>query len=235
MSDSPQPAAESADLFDYPLMLNLSARLVVVVGAGVVGRRKLEQLLLVGARVRLIDPMLAGCPHPSSLVESIGREFEPADLRDAELIFACTDSPSVNGRVVAEAKHRKQLCCRVDQPLDGTFALPAVLRRGKLTVAVSTGGGSPVLAARLRDRLAEQVPDSWGAALEIVAAVRRKWLTEQIDDKYNQWVLHSFWIDRLLPLVEQGKQSKIDKLLIETFGDDYSLDQLQLDFPEGTS
>lgn len=221
----------TAELFNYPLMLNLRDRLVVVVGAGTVGQRKLKRLLQVEARVRLIDPQLAGCPHPSRLVASIGRDFVAADLQDAVLVFACTDSPPVNQQVAIEAKRRRLLCCRVDQPLGGDFALPAVLSRGNLTVAVSTGGGSPALAAQIRDRLAEQVPDSWGFSLEIVAAVRRKWLTEQAEVKYDQQVLRSFWIERLLPLVEQGKLSEINRLLKETFGAGFSLEQLHL--PEG--
>ena len=225
--------AATGGRFNYPLMLNLHDRLVAVIGSGKVGRRKLLRLLSAGARVRLVGPQLAGHPYPSERVESIGRGFNPADLQGVLLVFACTDSPLVNRQVAAAAARRRLLCCCADQPQDGDFALPAVLTRGNLTVAVATGGDSPALAVQLRDRLTAQVPDSWGQTLEIVAAVRRKWLTEQIDDKYNRQVLRSFSLDRLLALVEQGKPSEIDRLLKDTFGDAFSLEQLRLRPPGG--
>lgn len=224
---------DTGDLFNYPLMLNLRDRLVVLVGAGTVGQRKLVGLLRVAARVRLVDPLLADNPHRSALVESIGRAFEPDDLNGALLVFACTDSALINVQIVTEARRRQILCCRADQSATGDFSLPAVLRRGALTVAVSTGGSCPALAAEIRDRLAVQVSDSWGFSLEIVSAVRRKWLTEQIDDKYNQQVLRSFWAEQLLPLIEQGRLADIDQLLTETFGEEFSLERLPLQLPEG--
>lgn len=224
---------ELTEQFNYPISLNLSGRLTVVVGAGNVGQRKLRRLLQVGARVRLIDPVLGSKPHPDAAVESICRCFEPVDLQGSQLVFACTDSARVNQHISEAARSQGLLCCRADQPTSGDFALPAVLQRGDLTVAVSTGGGSPALAVEIRDRLAEQVPDSWGFSLELMAKIRRKLLTDKIDNKYNQQVLRSFWADRLLPLIEQGKLSEIDHLLKETFGCEFSLEQLQVQLPEG--
>jgi hypothetical protein len=115
VSDRKALPAEPLDHFNYPIMLNLYGRLVVLVGAGAVGQRKLSRLLQVGARVRLIDPLLAAGPHPSALVESIARCFAPADLQDAVLVFACTDSAPVNQQVADEARRRQLLCCRADQ------------------------------------------------------------------------------------------------------------------------
>ncbi len=223
----------TAEQFDYPVMLKLFDRLVVVIGAGRVGQRKINRLLQVGARVRVVDPCLKDKPYPAAAVESFGRGFVPADLCGALLVFACTDSSVVNQQVVDEAARQQILCCRADQAFDGDFSLPAVLNRGRLTVAVSTGGGSPALAAAVRDTLAEKVADSWGFSLEVVAGIRRKWLTEKIGDQYNQQVLRQFWAERLLPLVEQGRMSEIDQLLIETFGVEYSLELLQVQLPEG--
>jgi len=223
----------SAEICNYPITLNLHGRLVVVVGAGNVGRRKVKNLLQAGARVRLIDPVLGQAPYPDSAVESVGRTFQADDLQSAQLVFACTDSSSVNQQVLEQA-HRQQLfCCRADQPGGSDFALPAVMRRGSLTLSVSTGGGSPALAAELRDRLVGLVPASWAFSLEVLAAVRQKLLTEQNADKYNQQVLRGFFLDRLLSLAEQGKISEIDQLLKERFGSDYSLERLETELPEG--
>jgi len=225
---------QSETMFFYPIFLNLQGRQAVVVGAGNVGRRKIEGLLQVGARVRVIDPQ----PVPDQLedrVELLPRTFAEGDLAGAFLVFACTDSEKVNHLVAATAQQQGVLCCRTDRPGESDFALPALFRQGPLTVAVSTGGGSPALAAEIRDHLAQQVPDCWGDSLELMAAIRRKWLTLSDRAQYNQRVLRSFWADRLLPLMEQKNSSEINQLLIETFGNEFSLEQLQVQLPEGTS
>jgi len=225
--------ASEAGLFNYPVVLKLAGELVVVVGAGLIGQRKVKRLLQAGARVRLVDPCLAANPHPAAEVESRGRAFQPDDLQAAKLVFACSDDDAVNQSVGEAARRQQLLCCRADRAEQGDFAVPAVLQKGRLNLAVSTSAGSPALAAEFRDRLAALVPDWWAFLLELASALRQKWLTEQIDDKYNQQVLRNFLVGRLLPLCEGGKLLEINELLINEFGDDFSLESLQLQLPEG--
>lgn len=227
--------AEQTSGFRYPIFLDLQDRLVVVVGAGTVGMRKLQRLLQAGARVRLIDPCLLGAPHPDTAVESVGRAFVPTDLQTAQLVFACTDSTVVNQQVSEAATRQQVFCCRTDLSVAGDFILPAVFNQEALTVAVSTAGSHPALAVDIRDRLAAEVPDYWGLSLEIMAQIRRKKLTANIDDQYNQQVLRRFWAEQLLPLLENGNMNKISSLLIESFGDEFSLEQLNVQLPEGIS
>jgi precorrin-2 dehydrogenase/sirohydrochlorin ferrochelatase len=227
--------AAKAPCFDYPVFLNLKARLVVVVGAGAVGRRKLAGLLRCGALVKLIDPGLAEQPGAEVGVEMLAREFQVGDLVGAALVFACTNRPEVNRVVAAEARRSGIFCCCAEQPSRGDFALPAVLRRGPLAIAVSTGGGSPALAVQLGDQLAQLLPENWGLGVEIIAAVRRKWLTEKLPSQYTQQVLRIFWEEQLMPTLAQGKAEAVDRLLRETFGENFSLAQLQIQLPEGMS
>ena len=219
--------------FLFPLCLSLKNRLVVLVGAGEVGRRKLAGLLQSGARVRLVDPLLKENPLNDQRVENLAREFRSGDLADSVLAFACSSDLLVNRQVVEEAQRQKIFCLSATDPGQGDFALPSVLRRGALTVAVSTGGGSPGLAALIRDRLDDQIPDSWGVAVEIVAAVRQKWLTEKTEGKYNQQVLRNFWETLLVPAIEEKNTQLIDQLLRETFGEAFSLADLKIHLPEG--
>lgn len=227
--------AAAERIFAYPVFLDLRGRLTVVVGAGSVGRRKVSGLLQAGARVRWIDPLLAEQTNTEAGVEVVGREFDEADLAGALLVIACTDVAAVNRQVLQAARRRQILCCCADQPDPGDFILPALLRRQNLQVAVSTGGTCPLLAAEMRDRLAQQVPDSWGASLELMTRIRRKWLTSGNGTQYNFQVLRLFWAERLLPLLEQKKTNEIDRLLVETFGKEFSLEQLQVRLPEGVS
>ena len=131
----------------YPLFLNLAGQSVVVIGAGKVATRKIRSLLAAGAHVTVISP------HAKRLligVRWLKRRYRRGDLRGACLVVAATNDLKVNEEICAEAKRRKLLVNCVAPPSAGNFIVPAVARRGRLTVAISTGGVSPALAKRLR-------------------------------------------------------------------------------------
>jgi cobalt-precorrin 5A hydrolase/precorrin-3B C17-methyltransferase len=142
----------------YPIILtNLRGALVVVVGGGAVGARKLRGLLAVGAVVRLISPAVT--PDLRALAASgaitwHARSYQPGDLAGARLAFAATDQRAVNAQVADDAAALGLLCNVADDPRAGDFHLPAVYREPGLLVTVSTAGASPSRAKRLRDQIA---------------------------------------------------------------------------------
>ena len=146
----------------YPIFLDVSWRKVVIVGGGAVAARKAAGLLAAGAGyVRAVAGKFVQ-DFPAAIEKRVA-DFQPADLDGAELVFAASDSAAVNDAVVAEARRRGILVQRGDAEEDhepGDFVLPAVLRCGPIVVAVSAGG-SPALAAALRDALAGSVSDDW--------------------------------------------------------------------------
>jgi cobalt-precorrin 5A hydrolase/precorrin-3B C17-methyltransferase len=147
----------------YPITLtNLRGALVVVVGGGAVGARKLRGLLAVGAAVRLISP--AATPDLRALAGSgaitwHARAYQPGDLAGARLVFAATDQRAVNAQVADAAAALGILCNVADNPRGGDFHLPAVHRGPGLLVAVSTAGTNPARAKRLRDQIAAWLLD----------------------------------------------------------------------------
>ncbi len=153
-----------SDETTYPITLtNLRGALVVVVGGGAVGERKLRGLLAVGAAVRLISP--AATPALRALADSgaitwHARPYQPGDLDGARLVFAATDQRAVNAQVADDAAALALLCNVADDPLAGDFHLPAVYREPGLLVAVSTAGASPARAKRLRDQIAAWLADN---------------------------------------------------------------------------
>jgi precorrin-2 dehydrogenase/sirohydrochlorin ferrochelatase len=158
----------------YPIFLDLSQRLIVIVGGGVVAARKATGALAAGAtRVRAVSPQF-GREFPQN-VERIAESFLPRHLEGAGLVFAATDSPQVNQQVVAEARQRAIWVNRADpdeeDPAD--FTTPALLRCGAITVAISAGG-SPALAATLRDLLADSLTDQWVNLADAMTELRRK-------------------------------------------------------------
>ena len=153
-------------------MLDVTDRLVVVVGGGAVAARKAAGVLEAGAtRVRCVSPTFD--PAMPEAVERVEAAYEAAHLDGAGLVFAATDLPAVNDAVVRDARARGALVSRADADDQdpGDFTVPAKWRTGPATLAVSAGG-SPALAAMIRDRLQGGWDPRWTRMAEVMAWVR---------------------------------------------------------------
>ncbi len=142
----------------YPICLDVDSRRCIVVGGGQVAQRKVLSLVACAASVRIISPSLTIALEKlasEGKVEHIDRVYQPGDLKGAFLVVAATDDKSLNRSVVEEAKKRGVLHNVADTPGECSFFVPAVLRRGHLTIAVSTDGKVPALASLLRKKLEE--------------------------------------------------------------------------------
>jgi len=151
----------------YPLFLNLTGEKAVVIGAGRVAERKIRSLLTAGAEVTVISPKAtAALRHfaRARKVRWLRRRYRVGDLRGARLVIAATDSEQINQHVCAEAKRRRLLVNCVAPPDAGNFIVPSVVRRGNLTVAISTGGASPALAKLLRRELEQTLSGRYADA-----------------------------------------------------------------------
>jgi uroporphyrin-III C-methyltransferase/precorrin-2 dehydrogenase/sirohydrochlorin ferrochelatase len=133
----------------YPLLLDLTGRRVLVVGAGAVGTRRVRALVDAGAEVVVVAPEIADLPDGVAVHR---RRFESADVIGAWLVHACTADPDVNAAVAAAAERRGVFCVRADRATGGTARVPAVLRRDGVTIAVN-GGDDPGRAVALRDAI----------------------------------------------------------------------------------
>ncbi len=149
----------------YPLFMDVSGRRCVVVGGGGVASRKARGLLESGARVVVVSPEVT--PEIDDMDVTVERRpYAPGDLAGCTLAFAATDSREVNAAVAREAEERGIPVNVADRPAEGDFALPSVLRRGGLQVAVSTGGASPTLARRIRDAMEPSFAAEWESVVE---------------------------------------------------------------------
>lgn len=168
----------------FPAFLDLRDRAVLVVGGGSVARRKIAALLPSGARVRVGAPALdaeIAAWVASGRVEHIDGRFDPTWLDDVWLVIAATDEPETN-RAVAEAAQARRLWANVvdDAPLC-TFQMPARIERGPLQIAISSGGGAPMLARHLRERLETELDESLGTFGDLLVEHRRR-IRAQIPD-----------------------------------------------------
>ena len=165
-------ALEPASTFAYPVFLDLHDVSVLVVGGGRIGARKAAGLADAGARVRLVATDVSEHVEPARYEEVRARPFEPADLDGVRLVVTATGDEDVDAAISAAARARAIWTNAADQPVDCEFILPAIARRGRVTVAVSTDGASPALARELRNVIDEFLTDEIGRLAEELAAER---------------------------------------------------------------
>lgn len=210
----------------FPVNLIIKDQPVVVVGGGAVATRKCAALLPSGPRLTVIapridDPLVA--LRERREIVHVAREYRQGDLAGAFLVFAATNEPAANRAVVAEAVERRILVCSAEEPETGTFTMPAVVRRGNLLIAVSTGGASPAMARRIREELQERYGPEYADILELLARLREKLLTDKENSAYNKRVLRELVGYDLPALFRTKSTTEIDHLLAKIFGPGYTL------------
>ena len=159
----------------YPIFLDLTDRPVLLAGGGPVAARKAAALLERQIRVSVVAPEI--CPELAAQASNAAlvinqRAYQSNDLADSWLVIAATDDPELNRMIFADATRARIFCNVVDQPELCSFQVPAVVRRGLLQIAVSTGGASPALAGRIRRQLEEQFSPAYARLLDGLLELR---------------------------------------------------------------
>jgi siroheme synthase-like protein len=157
-----------------PVLLHLDDRPVVAVGAGRVAAAKALPLLDAGARLTVVAPEAAPQIRAAARAGRLlwhPRPYRPGDLAGAMLALAATATADVNARVAADADAAGVWCVRVDA--GGSAELLAALRRGGLSIAVSTAGNAPALAARIRAELETRYGPEYGELVALLGELRR--------------------------------------------------------------
>lgn len=161
----------------FPLFADLRGRAVRVVGGGAVAERKIEALLHAGALPRVgapaLTPRLAQWAAEGRIAWQRG-DFTPDWLDAVWLVIAATDDGSVNRAVAAEAEARHLLANVVDDAELSSFQVPALVERGDLQIAISSGGHAPMVARHIRRQLETLLDDSWGALVSLLGRQRTR-------------------------------------------------------------
>jgi precorrin-2 dehydrogenase / sirohydrochlorin ferrochelatase len=159
-----------------PILVEAAGLRVLVVGGGAVAARKLNPLVLGGARVRVVSPHAVDAIRAlaaSAQVEWLEREYDGADIGDAQLVIAATERRTVNAAVADDARAAHRLVNVADAPAGGSFAMMAIHRSGGLVIGVSAAG-VPGAAARIRDAIARRFDSRYARTLDHLATVRRR-------------------------------------------------------------
>ncbi len=199
-----------------PIFLQVRQRWVLLVGAGEVALRKAQLLKQAGACIRLVAPE-KNAAFDALLTQEDRYEprvFAPEDLDGVELVIAATSDEAVNRSIYALASARKLPVNVVDCPALCSFIVPAVVDRDPVTIAVSTGGASPVLARLLRGRLESLVPAGFGQLAKLAARFRTR-----VQQALVPTARRPFWEQVLTGRVAEealaGNQTRAERLLEE--------------------
>jgi precorrin-2 dehydrogenase/sirohydrochlorin ferrochelatase len=204
----------------YPIYLNLTGKRVVVIGGGEVAERKIESLLAAGASITLISPDVTSRLHSLSQQSRIDlrqRPYASGDCEGADLVFSATDDGALSAALFRDAHTAGALVNTADQPALCDFIMPAVLRQGDITVAVSTGGKSPGLAARLRDKISQVIGPEYARLAELLARIRPE-IQRRIPDVEKRKALHhrilnSDIIERLKRNDSAGAERRLKEII----------------------
>jgi precorrin-2 dehydrogenase/sirohydrochlorin ferrochelatase len=204
--------------FRYPVTLDLEGRPCLVVGGGAVALRKVVGLLEAEARVTVVSPTLS-----TGLLELARagrfqwrpREFLPGDTEACFLVVVATGDRSVNRLVTEAARRSRTLVNCADDPGHCDFILPALVRRGSLIVAVSTGGASPAMACMVRDELDAKLTEDYARLAEVAANVRRRLRERGLAVGGDCWA-HA--LDEIKQLVAAGRPHEAEQRLEERLG-----------------
>jgi len=204
-----------------PVNLLIEGKLAVVIGAGRVAARKATALLAAGARVRVVGKDFA--PEFDALkgVEAIRAAYRRQHIEGAWVVIAATDSPKTNSLVARDARRVGALVNVVDTPELCDFIFPAVVQKGEVAIAVSTGGASPTLAKRLKDQISSSLDDAYEGLAKVLAAVRPRAIEAIPDPARRREFFETLADDRFLAVLKKDGYdqalAKARKLLEEHY------------------
>jgi len=157
------------------MFVELKNELCIIVGGGMVAYRKIKALLEFEAKVVVIAPKF--CENILSLqgeITLLNKEYKTSDIEGASLVIAATNDFGLNKRISSECKERKIPVNVVDVQKECSFIFPAYIKKGAITVGVTSSGKSPLISQRIKKDINNIIPDYLEDLLEILGDVREE-------------------------------------------------------------
>lgn len=194
----------------FPVGLALKNKKCVVIGGGSVAQRKVETLLAYEAEVTVISPEITPTLEQfkqEGKIKHFSRTYKDGDVQNAFLVIGATKVPQVNLGVYKEASSHQVLVNIVDQPSLCNFIVPSILRRGELTISISTSGSFPALAKKIRKDLEALFGPEYEPYLHLLKKARAKIMKEYSDPKIRKQKINQVLNSDILNLIQAGKMS----------------------------
>jgi siroheme synthase-like protein len=205
----------------YPAYIQLKDQPCVVIGGGKIAGGKVEGLLAVRATVTVISPELTSRLHELAKEKHItylARAYQPGDLTGAFLVICATDQAEINHQVWKEASTNRQLVNVVDDTPHCNFIAPSILRKGDLTIAISTSGKAPALAVRLKERFQRELGPEYERFLELAGELREP-LARHVPDFETRKALWYELVDsEILDVLARGDEASAREIISRVVG-----------------
>ena len=205
----------------YPVFLDLRGRPCVVVGGGELAEGRVRGLLDSGAMVTVIaeeitEEFAALAAGGTIVLKS--RPYQTGDLAGARLAIVCAQSPEVVEAVWEEGRRLGVLVNTLDDVTHCEFIAPAVVKRGDLAIAISTGGRAPALAVRLREKLEREIGEEHARFLEMAGAVRTELAARRPDlaERRERW--YRLVDSDVMELLRRGEETSAAQRFAEILG-----------------
>lgn len=200
----------------FPLFADLKNRPCLIVGAGQVALRKMTLLRQAGARVTLVAPVATDAIATAAehgQVRWLRAKFDPRHLDDHVLVISATNSADVNQTVADAAQAAGRLCNVVDDPARCSFITPAIVDRGGITVAISSGGRSPTVARWVKAKIEQALPQK----IDQLVHLATRWRTAVSRQLASGTPRQRFWLEvfngPVAQLILNGRQREADRAM----------------------
>ena len=216
----------------------------MVIGGGAVAERKVRGLLESGGVVRVISPEIRpglAALHKAGKIQWLARPYGEGDLAGAFLVFAATDNQKLQTRIAAQARAAGILVNVANSPADCGFQVPAVCRRGDLTLTVSTSGLSPAVAAMVRARLEKEFGPEYDLLLQLVSTVRDRILQLDLSQDEKKKLFQKLLHPDIVGWIRDGRWKRLQAHCRHVLGKDFNFDSefptksTPVDRPVGTA
>ncbi len=211
----------------YPVMINIENKNCLVIGGGKVALRKIKSLLDYDVNITVISPEL--CSELEDILSQnrinwLKKNYNTIDIKDSNFIFVATNDKSVNKMVYKEAKKKNILVNVVDNSDLCDFIIPSKVKRGDLTISISTNGKSPALTKKIREELEERFGDSYETFVNLLGKVREL-ASERIKDiKIREALYKNLVYSDYIEQLNNDNKNQVKKRMIElleTYKKDY--------------
>jgi len=159
----------------YPIYLDIENRNVVIIGGGIVCARKAETMLKYGARVTVVSPEFVEEIEQWASDGKLAlkrKHYDESDVDGANIVIASTDVQRVNEKIAADCRRRRIPVNVVDITPLCEFIVPAIVEKGSIQLAISTGGKSPALARTLKDDLQRMIGPEYAEVNDVLGTLR---------------------------------------------------------------
>jgi len=211
----------------YPVFLNLNGKKAVVVGGGKVAERKVRTLLKAGASVKVISPKITKPLErlrKKGLLTHINRHYRKGDLKDAFIVIVGTSSAQTNTQIAEDARHSGigpeasgRLINVIDTPSEGNFIAPSIVKRGQLTIAISTEGSSPAVAKAIRKELEKLYGVEFTRYLRFLKMMRKKAMKEIKDDRKRKEFLKGLASEKIFTSLRKKGCAHLSQVISRYF------------------